>query len=246
MTFSLSLTLKDSDIAMVMPSDPALFVDRFSSVIRNISDCDTRYHPKRGLVQTVRGSAHGDVWFFEERTVSARMDDGAIRKHKILFNDDYTMPGPSVEYDVFFPSKKVQWNGLRVPIPNRPEKASSIVYGDDYMTPKFARMQCLENIATNKISRFRWTVYALTLLMVNWMALSLRKMTNNKMYCGFLRRNVISTIIAVVPTAIIDSTMKNLNGTPKHSDPSHQETEGLLASDAADDGQDDGDQNEEK
>ena len=223
------LRSQDSDLMIEEPSNPLEFVDQLSTVLNDISDCDVQYLPERNLVQVQRGRAHGDIWFYHQ----SEAKDARGRAHKVLINDDYTVPDAqrTISYEFVFPSKYVNWKGISVPLPNRPQETARHLFGDRYITEKFDRMQCLENIVTLKISPVRMALYVFALLVCNLLSMTIRRRATADKECeGCCRRNVHSVIIATLPTSIIDSALRTFNANPMHVEADVDEQEALLVS----------------
>ena len=149
----------------------------------------------------------------------------------MLTNNDYTVPQSqrAISYDLVFPSRRVSWKGIHVPLPNRPRETARQMFGESFMTEKFDRMQCLENIVTLKISPIRVVLYVFALLVCSLLSVTIRRRPSANRECeGCCRRNVHSAIIATVPTSVIDSALRTFNATPVHTDVDVHEKEALL------------------
>ena len=196
----------DSDILIIKPQNVDAFLHKLSKTIENISsECHVVYFKNRDLIQIKKDNAHGDIWLFQLKNLSNNQNE------KILVNHDYTVSHPIIEYNLLFPSNHINWFGLKVPIPNNYQLAAKMEFGDDYMTPRYHRFQCLENIITGKISFARIILYIFIILISNFIAISILKLINDPQSLQTIRRSTTSLIIATIPTKLIDFSLQRFS-----------------------------------
>eukprot|EP00484_Ammonia_sp_Unknown_P025397 CAMPEP_0197025420 /NCGR_PEP_ID=MMETSP1384-20130603/5770_1 /TAXON_ID=29189 /ORGANISM="Ammonia sp." /LENGTH=233 /DNA_ID=CAMNT_0042453949 /DNA_START=323 /DNA_END=1024 /DNA_ORIENTATION=+ len=187
---------QDSDILIVKPANPQLFVTELSKAIANISmGYRVLYNEKRHLIQVYKGSAHGDIWMYQEtRNLGVQT----------LTLYDYTNAVPNIEYSWIFPARTMKWQGLQIRVAAQSDLIAQALFGDDYMTPRWHRIQCLENLATNKIAVYRMAGYVLLLVLANWIAISIKKIAGrNKRRLDVIARNTASFLVATGPMQLI-------------------------------------------
>ena len=140
------------------------------------------YNAQRNFIQIFKkGSlAHADIWLYEN----------VDNKNITLKNDDYTNDeaAANIPYHWVFPTKTQLWpvygDDFQVNMMNQFEKFAQSVFGKNYMTPYYHRLQCLENLVTKKASMERYAVYLLIVLITNFFAFRFFKPKIQKCLAG--------------------------------------------------------------
>lgn len=136
----------DSDWMIEKPktqTEISKLISDMTNYLKNTGEYKIVYYAKRSLIQIKKPQylrAHADIWLFEN------VDDN------ILKNNDYTVAVTEMPYDWFFPAKEVSWDAYQTmaPMPNKFENYATAEFGPNYMTPYYNRMQCIENLVTQK------------------------------------------------------------------------------------------------
>ena len=103
------------------------------------------WRPERWLLQVMGDKAgHGDIWFWQ-------MSDDK----ETVYNPDFTFANlkqPSEGYrhptSWILPTKRMQWNGLSIPIAHDVDLVLQNQFGPNFRVPYKSRLQCEENLYT--------------------------------------------------------------------------------------------------
>ena len=168
------------------------------------------WRAERWLLQVMGDKAgHGDIWFWQ-------MSDDK----QTVYNPDFTFANlktPTEGYrhptSWILPTKRMQWNGLAIPIAHDVDRVLQNQFGPNFRVPYKSRLQCVENLYTKVYPEFSFYCYVFcfpavgALLTVLYFIRSFRRKLA-KIWClGSVVQRIhlfgFSLLLVIAPTLII-------------------------------------------
>ena len=206
---------KGDDVVQVAQQVEEAFKKHYSSSTSPVSGhVEFLWRPERWLLQVYGDMAgHGDIWFWQ------MSDDEAT-----VYNPDFTFAdlkssqpqGYKHPTSWILPTKRMQWNGLDIPIAHDVDRVLENQFGSNFRVPYKNRLQCVENLYSKVYPDIRFFCYVLclptgtALLTLLYLIRGFRSMGKVDTYPTTSRHLVgVFILFVLIPTVLI--TTHSLN-----------------------------------